>query len=84
MADWDQQRYGSIDQAFKDQNIWPIGKHKGKRITTLSTHYLIWASENLTGTHKGTADRELVRRYQAKDSAHKVGGPDNKSAVLGG
>ena len=64
--DWGQQRYRRIDQAYRGKNIWQIGKHKGTPITQLPTHYLIWVSENLKGIHKGTADKEIVKRYQAK------------------
>jgi len=70
--DWDQQRYKRIDQSYLGKNIWQIGTHKGTHIVKLPTHYLIWVSENLKGTHKGTADKEIVRRYQANNTQAKI------------
>lgn len=69
-----EKHYHSIEKHFLGKDIWQIGKHRGKKITQLPLHYLIWASENLMGLHKGTADRELIRRYQAQNQHTRLAG----------
>ena len=74
------------DWQRRNKDTWLLGKHYGKKLKTLPLNYLIWASENLEegNYHKAKADSELHRRWhnqQAKQTAHKVSGPDCNSAL---
>ena len=76
-------KYASIDRKFRWNNIWQIGKHKGKLIKNLTTNYLIWASKNLKDPIKGIADKELIARYQNIQHKRSAGQTEYRSEKVG-
>ena len=56
----------TTEKKLLEQNIWPTGKHAGKKLSELSEKYLVWAGLNLKSKHmKYAANNELLRRYRS-------------------